>query len=195
MAKGAAVFGRTLKSTYRPRKVGDDSSSDSSSDSGDDTDAEMAKAEALWDERIDLSKYHAAGPENQAKYFSWRDRDGRWTAIKKGIGYDSFRAKAACLESQHFCAFYGLKASKTWSIRRYTEDACITLCRAWCRRLFFFFQVWQTTGMSDPAYKFTEAVCDAFAWDAYFLDWCSGALSPIARKEVEFLQTLKPRFT
>jgi hypothetical protein len=91
-------------------------------------------------------------PEREV--FGWSVRGGPWCFEQHGVAYDSFRAKALTEEAVDFCRLFALPLSATFSVARYTEEACIKMCAYWVARMMHFWTIYESEDC-DPAYVYT----------------------------------------
>ena len=163
-----------------------DGSSDDNVSEGDDEDDYAAMAR-LWDRRAEVVPDMADRPEP----FGYTLRGGIWTHRHHGVAFDSYRGLARCAESRFFCAAYRLPQSATFAIRKYKEEGCLMLCKAWESRLTFLFDLWCTAAM-DPSYVFADNEVDRYMLPAEVRAF-AGAAPAVFRERLAEIQSLKPR--
>jgi len=120
-------------------------------------DDEVSAMMALLDRRAELTHNMPDEPEP----FTYTLRGGLWTHAHAGVAYDSFRALASVGRPQLFCANYNFAKSATFSIRKFGEDLCIALCKAWTHRMKFMYTLWVESG-ALPTYRFDATSLNRF---------------------------------
>jgi hypothetical protein len=121
-------------------------------------DEEIAALVELWDRRAELDREEGIHDGS----FSYTLRGGSWTKAHLGVAFDSFRGFTAAGRPRVFCAKFGLGQTSTFSISKYGEDLCISLCKAWVHRMFFLYRLWLDDGASSE-YRFREEDLARFA--------------------------------
>ena len=78
-----------------------------------------------------------------------------WTLEHVGDVSDVVRGKAVSDEAIAWCGLYSLQKTVSYSIQRYEMERCAILALAYCHRLQFFYDIWQSQG--ENFYAFTES--------------------------------------
>lgn len=99
-----------------------------------------AAVDELYERRFFWQTNDEAG---QSEDFRWALRGGRWLAQRTGQAYDSFRAYACGSSSSQWCAMVRLTPTATFATRLYTEQGAALLCRVWCHKMQFLYDVWR----------------------------------------------------
>jgi hypothetical protein len=147
---GAASKGEAPGIGGRKRPLADlESDAESDRSSGDSSLDELVELDALYERRAELDR-EADGREDA---FTWCIRGGRWTKLHTSMACDSYRAQARGKSARAFCLLFKMRKSSSYHINKYTEEQCMDLCKAWCARMNWLYEMWSAQGC-DLNFKF-----------------------------------------
>ena len=141
----------------------------------------------LWDRMADF----VDDPGDRAEAFGYTLQSGVWTHHNNGDTCDSRRASARTGEAQLFCATFGLPKTATFAIKKFGEEACLMLCKAWFHSKCFLFDLWFAAGM-DPSYAFVKHQVSEYIVPGEVRAFSEAALA-VFRERLHEIQLLKPR--
>ena len=107
--------------------------------------------------------YQADGPEFECSLLG-----GAWTKHFKGVAVDRVLAKAVGADSPSWCWLYSLKKQSSWSMKKYTEGVASELGMAWCHRMQYYYDIWNSQDLDD--YTYTDADHNGYVEPLYFVD-------------------------
>jgi hypothetical protein len=146
--------------------------------------------EKLWDRRGELEAIEAVAREEG---FQYTLRGGKWTQANMGVAYDCYMASAKPGLPTDFCSKYGMCRSASFAIRKYTEDACLVMVRAWMHRMSYFYRLWVENGCT-AVYKFAGSDIEAYKCEEPAqLAELEGNCVVSVRCRIEQLRRLAPR--
>ena len=141
----------------------------------------------LWDRRAELDREEGIHDGS----FSYTLRGGGWTKAHLGVAFDSLPAFTAAGRPRLFCAKFSLGQTSIFSISKYGEDLCISLCKAWVHRMCFLYRLWVDDGASSE-YRFREEDLVRFAPVPEVQVLAHGA-SAAFRERLNVVNTIRPR--
>ena len=185
-----ALYDAEFKGADRSGRDGiDDGGGEPDEDMGDD--ADLAEALAALDAR--RAFWNVDGNDTVLVDFTWALRGGGWTALHRGVPYDSFRGQAANGTAKLFCQLYGFAQSNTFSIALFGEAHAQQLARMWCDKLQFFFNMW-IENLDAGNYHFVDADIAMYVEPAWVDELADGPEQTVRRcNGIRALRPAAPR--
>lgn len=146
--------------------------------------------DAVWAALAAKREAWAAESVTAEGAFQTKIRGGSWTGSNKGREADCIAAMAVSGAPIEWCKAYGLNQMASFSYNLYGERVASTLAEEWCRRMLYFYGVWQA--QPNPKYKFTSSDVEGYEeseeWKAFFTALPPGA----ARRRATGIRAVAP---
>lgn len=97
------------------------------------------------------------GRGEEKRHFAWTVRGGAWTAARKGVSFDSYRAQAQSAEARQFAKDFGMATSATFALGRYGSDAAAVLADYWVDKMTWLYMLVEDSGGAAPTVADIEA--------------------------------------
>ena len=97
-------------------------------------------------------------------------RGGTWTALHKGTAYDTIRGCVNKGESLRWCRKYGLLATSSFAVQRFTEAGAVALAFFGCERMQNLYDSY--VQFDSDRYIYTDNVIDESCAEEPLPDVC-----------------------